>query len=68
MEGQVKIIFEILKLTQLSVMTADLSAIGETANAGKTLISKEITNSAEFYLINQSVTGIFEEQVDLLTV
>ena len=68
LEGQVKIIFEILKLTQLSVMTADLSAIGETANAGKTLISKEITNSAEFYLINQSVTGIFEEQVDLLTV
>src|SRR5699024_10551667 len=47
LEGQVKIIFEILKLTQLRVMTADLSAIGETANAGKIYVGRVITNSDE---------------------
>ena len=67
-ETQIKVLLEILKLTQIGLSKADLREIGESANTGVMLMSKNITKLQEIKLIHQSVTGIYEQQVDLLTV
>ncbi len=63
---QGNVLLEILKLTQIGLTSADLSLIGETSSAMK--INKNISNAKEFILINQSVTGVYENRIDLLTV
>jgi len=65
---QVKVLFEILKLTMLGSLTADLTLVKASANTGKMLMSKEISKNEGIALIHQSVTGIFENSIDLLTV
>ena len=67
-EEQGKVILALLNLTKIGTAEANLELIGESAHTGKMLISKNITDVKEFYLIHQSVTGIYEKQVDLLTV
>ena len=67
-EKQVVILAEILKLTSLGTMTANLTEIGASANSGKMLMNKEISNNNEVILINRSITGLYETKVDLLTV
>ena len=67
-EKQVVILAEMLKLTSLGTMTANLTEIGASANSGKMLMNKEISNNNEVILINQSITGLYETKVDLLTV
>ena len=39
-----------------------------SAKVGKTLTSKIISNCNEIKLINQSITGLYENEVDLLTI
>ena len=48
--------------------TADLCMIGGSSNNGKMRISKKISNIREIVLINQSVTGLYRAEVNLLTV
>lgn len=67
-EEQTRTLYEILKLTMLGTLTADLTAIGGSANSGKMLMSKEISKNDEVLLINQSVTGLFEQKIDLLKI
>lgn len=63
-----KTIYEILHLYQCKPFTADLCTIGGSKNAGLCLINKCITKSSTATLINQSATGLFEQEIDLLTV
>lgn len=65
---QETVILEILNLTKIGVPQADLVLIGESSNAGKMKINKNISGAKEFLLINQSVTGVYENRIDLLTV
>lgn len=59
---------QVLKLSAIGVGSADLSLLHEAANCGKMLMPKKISDAKELLLINQSVTGIFESRIDLLTV
>jgi CRISPR-associated endonuclease Csn1 len=65
---QKKVILELLNLSKIGVVQANLTLIGETSAAGTMKISKNISEFEEFKLINQSVTGLYEKQVDLLIV
>lgn len=67
-ENQVIVLLEILKLTEMGTNAADLQLIGESAKTGMMLMSKKISDAKEFILINQSVTGLYEKRIDLLTV
>ena len=68
LKSQIKILSEIIKLTSVGIVSGDLSLIGGAAIAGKILISKNITDSKECMLINQSITGLYENRIDLLRV
>ena len=63
-----KLLIEIIKLTCVGIVSADLTLIGGAAISGKMLISKNITDSNECFLINQSVTGLYENRIDLIRV
>ncbi len=68
LEDQIKVIIEILKLTAVGITFADLRLINESAQTGVMLINKKISGNTEFVLINQSITGLYEKRIDLLTV
>lgn len=68
LEEQCIVLNEILHLLQCKPLTADLSLINGSKNAGSFKINKVITNAKNAMLINQSVTGLFEQKIDLLTV
>ena len=68
LEEQCKILSEILKLSVIGVTIADLKLIGASSSSGKMLISNNISGCSEIKLINQSVTGLYENSIDLLTV
>ena len=57
-----------MQLSQLINQGANLELIGLAKKAGTTKISKIISNCNEFKLINQSITGLYENEVDLLTI
>lgn len=67
-EDQIVILLEILKLTEVGSNFANLQLIDEAAKTGVMLMSKRISDAKEFLLINQSVTGLYEKRIDLLTV
>ncbi len=61
------VIKEIMRLSAISKPVADLSLIGGSKNAGVLYISKKLSGLQNLRLINQSVTGFYEESIDLLT-
>jgi CRISPR-associated endonuclease Csn1 len=67
-EKQSLVLLQILQATQIGIAVADLTVIGSAAKSGVMLFGKRITDFSECKLINQSVTGLFESSVDLLTV
>lgn len=67
-EKQIYILIQILQLSKLSNMGADLQYLGESKKTGVMKINKNISEKEEFKLINQSVTGLYENEIDLLTV
>ena len=67
-EDQCRVLYQILSLTMIGKVRANLSLIGETPNAGVMLMPQEISGLNSIKLINQSVTGLYESEIDLLTV
>ena len=76
---QVEILLQILRLTSTNRKTeADLTLIGGSAHEGTLKLSKNLTRFAKdqvkngqipkILLINQSPSGLFESEIDLLTV
>lgn len=65
---QVQVLMEILKLSSIGLTSANLIDIGGSARCGVMLMGKEISKNTECILINQSITGIYESVIDLLTV
>ena len=62
------VLCNILSLTSMNSSPADLQKIGGNKNSGEMKISNVISNANEAKLINQSVTGLFENVIDLKTV
>ena len=63
------VISEILKILHANVMTGDLRLIGESGQTGTTTFGTNllgIRGISSVYLIHQSVTGLFEKEIDLL--
>ena len=68
-EEQCYVLNEILKILHANVLLGDLRLIGESPNAGVMLTNakfSEIKDVHSIKLINQSVTGLFEQEIDLL--
>lgn len=65
---QCKVLNELLKLTAIGLSAADLTLLNESRATGVMLMSKKVNDMKELVLINQSVTGVYESQIDLLTV
>lgn len=67
-EEQCIVLNEILWLLKCKPNTANLSLIGGAPMAGKILLSKIITNFDSVVMKNQSVTGLYEQTIDLLKI
>jgi CRISPR-associated endonuclease Csn1 len=67
-EDQCYILYQILLLSSINETKADLSKIGGAKNADVITVSETLSEKNHLYLINQSVTGIYEQVIDLLTV
>lgn len=68
-EQQFYVINEILKILHCNVVTGDLKLIGGSGKAGVVLTNSalsNIKNVKSIKLINQSVTGLFESETELL--
>lgn len=65
---QVYVLLQIIQLFQCANMGADLTLIGAAKKSGIMQISKDITKMAEFKIVNQSPTGLFENEIDLLKI
>ncbi len=65
-EEQCDVIEEILKLSNLGLTSADLRLIGGSKTSGTMKINKKIQKMTECKLINQSITGFYENEIDLL--
>ena len=68
MEEQCKTIGEIMHLFQCRFMSADLSKIGGVSQAGVFMVSNQLSKYKSAKLVNQSVTGLFVNEIDLLEV
>lgn len=67
-EDQCMVLTQILHLFQCKPITADLRNIGGGPTAGKIQVNKNISKIQSVKLVNQSVTGLFQQEIDLLTV
>ena len=64
---QCKVLYNII-FNLANLQEVDLSDIGGTKSKGKCLCSKNITNYTEFKLIQQSITGLYSCEKDLMTI
>lgn len=65
LKEQLEVIFESLTLMQANNFGANLKQFGSGQKCGITKIHKNIDKLDEIILINQSVTGLFENEIDL---
>ncbi len=68
LEEQTLVLYEILHMFQCQSVSANLKAIGGPGNAGILVMSNNITKCKQISIINQSLTGIYEQEIDLLRV
>ncbi len=66
LKNKAKVVNEILNMLRCDAATkADISAIGEVKNAGSISVNKNTLGKSKLILINQSVTGLFENRIEL---
>lgn len=68
LEEQAVVLVEILRMTVIGIAEGDLRLLGFSKTSGRIAINKKITNGKTHYLVNQSVTGIFEDRINLDTI
>ena len=64
-EEQIKILLNILNMLTNKISTYDFKALG--FGLGRRKIGFNIADVKEFKLINQSITGLFENRIDILS-
>ena len=63
---KIKVLNEIITMLRCDNETkADLTLIGGTKNAGNMAVNKNTVGRSKLVLINQSVTGLFENRIEL---
>lgn len=67
-EKQIKVLLQIIQLSQLINQGANLTDIGASAKTGVSLISKKVSDIEEIKIVNQSPAGLFESEIDLLKI
>lgn len=68
MEDQVTILLNLLKIFSFENQGIDVKALGGAKQSGKMVPNKNISERFSVELINQSITGLYESKIDLLTV
>ena len=65
---QCRVLMQILNLFRCNAANADLKLLCGKGGIGKLQISKNLNTFSlnDFHIIHQSVTGIFEQEVDLI--
>lgn len=69
LKEQCEVLMEVLIILQCNASSGDLSLIGEAKNSGFITTNSKITpskNIKSFKIINQSITGLFEQETELL--
>ena len=66
LETQAAVLEEILHLFACNRVAADLRALGLAGRSGDVLINRMVSKYESAQIIHQSVTGLFEREVDLL--
>ena len=64
-EDKCLLLYEILHIFQCNRINGNLKNINETGSAGLLRINKNISNCEKITIINQSPTGLFEQEIDL---
>jgi CRISPR-associated endonuclease Csn1 len=60
-------LMQIINILHANVLSGDLTALGEAKKSGITTISNKLQSSYKSAkIINQSITGLFEQEIDLL--
>ena len=67
-DNQIDTLLSIIKVFGIENQGIDLTSINGKQRSGKMTINKRISDKAEVLLINQSVTGLYENTIDLLTI
>lgn len=67
-EEECIVLGEILHLFQCKPLKADLTLIGGTSNAGSVKSNKVISNYKSAKLVYQSVTGLYQQEINLLKI
>lgn len=63
---RIKLINQIITMLRCDIETkADLTAIGGSKNAGNIAVNKNTIGKSKLVLVNQSVTGLFENRIEL---
>lgn len=68
MEEKCIVLSEILNLFQCNSKTANIELLNRKKGVGSIKITNNITRQKNIFLINQSITGIYEKKIDLLKV
>lgn len=63
---QCVVLLEVLKLFKCDRQSSDLSLLGGAAKSGIILCNKSLAKVKSAFIINRSVTGLFETKIDLL--
>lgn len=67
-EEKCLVLYEILHLFQCNSIAANLKAIGGPGKGGRLVMSKDISKLNHIYMINQSITGFYEQVIDLKSI
>lgn len=68
LEEKSLVLYEILHIFQCNSSSANLKAIGGPVKAGILVMNSNITKCQQISIINQSPTGVYEQEIDLLGV
>lgn len=66
--NQIYVLLQILQLSQQANAGVDLTLIGGKKKTGVSLVGKILSGKSEFKLVNQSVAGLYQNEIDLLTI
>ena len=68
MEDRCSVLYELVRLFQCNSVKADLSSIGGAKGAELARLSKVIDKCESIFIIHSSITGLYEQLIDLKTV
>lgn len=65
---QATVLYQLFCITKIGTSTQNLKVIEGPSEAGRLRVTGNMTDKTQVLLINQSITGVYEEKIDLLKV